>query len=315
MKISEIYIRDPFILAENEIYYLYGTRGETAWGEADGFDVFKSRDLENWEGPFEVFHNNGDFWADKNYWAPEVYKYQGAYYMLATFCKDNYWRGVQILKSDSPMGPFSPHSNRPLTPQGQWCIDGTLYVSQCGTPYMVFQRETRIIKKDSLEIVDDEMCAVELSDDLKIAVGEPFVLFAGSECPSWMKLIEACHVPSENRVLGDGRLINMKRLLVEGPFLYRTEDGRLIMTWASFSEKGYVAAVSESDSGELSGKWKHAEKPLFDGNGGHGMLFKDFDGNLYFTLHLPNSPPGLERPRIFKLDSEPSVCSGQIKNI
>ena len=31
MKFCDINIRDPFVLVENGRYYLYGTRGETAW--------------------------------------------------------------------------------------------------------------------------------------------------------------------------------------------------------------------------------------------------------------------------------------------
>jgi len=63
MKREEINIRDPFVLTRNGQYYLYGTRGTTCWGPADGFDVYVSRDLENWDGPFECFHNDGTFWA------------------------------------------------------------------------------------------------------------------------------------------------------------------------------------------------------------------------------------------------------------
>ncbi len=44
MKREEINIRDPFVLTRNGQYYLYGTRGATCWGPADGFDVYVSRD-------------------------------------------------------------------------------------------------------------------------------------------------------------------------------------------------------------------------------------------------------------------------------
>lgn len=73
MKNKEINIRDPFVLVHDGHYYLYGTRAKTCWGKADGFDCYVGTDLENWEGPFEVFHRPEGFWADKNYWAPEVH--------------------------------------------------------------------------------------------------------------------------------------------------------------------------------------------------------------------------------------------------
>ena len=71
MNTTDIVIRDPFILADGGRYYLYGTRSETAWGHGDGFDVYESSDLEDWTGPKEIFHRPDDFWADKEFWAPE----------------------------------------------------------------------------------------------------------------------------------------------------------------------------------------------------------------------------------------------------
>ena len=44
---EKVNIRDPYILLHEGIYYLYGTRSATCWGEADGFDCYKSEDLEN----------------------------------------------------------------------------------------------------------------------------------------------------------------------------------------------------------------------------------------------------------------------------
>ena len=134
MKRTEINIRDPFVLVHEGVYYLYGTRGATCWGPADGFDVYISRDLENWEGPHVCFHNDGTFWADRNYWAPEVYCYGGAFYMFASFKHPDVKRGTAVLKADSPMGPFRPHSDGCVTPRNWECLDGTLYVSKAGDP-------------------------------------------------------------------------------------------------------------------------------------------------------------------------------------
>ena len=42
---DQINIRDPFVLVHDGIYYLYGTRGPTCWGAADGFDVYTGQNL------------------------------------------------------------------------------------------------------------------------------------------------------------------------------------------------------------------------------------------------------------------------------
>ena len=101
---------------------MYGTRAETCWGAAEGFDCFKSKDLENWEGPFEIFHKPEDFWADRCFWAPECYEINGKYYLVATFGSEKH-KGIQILQSDTPDGTFQIMTETPLTPDDWNCID------------------------------------------------------------------------------------------------------------------------------------------------------------------------------------------------
>ena len=85
LSLSEIHLRDPFVLLVQDTYYLYGTRGATCWGPATGFDVYESRDLISWSDPQPCFENDGTFWADRNYWAPKVHVRDGKYYLFASF--------------------------------------------------------------------------------------------------------------------------------------------------------------------------------------------------------------------------------------
>jgi len=266
MKRTDINIRDPFVLVHEGAYYLYGTRGATCWGPADGFDVYVSRDLEEWDGPFVCFHNDGSFWADRNYWAPEVYHYQGAFYMFASFKHPDVKRGTAVLKADSPICPFRPHSDGCVTPRDWECLDGTLYVSKEGKPYMVFCHEW-------VQAGDGEVDAIPLTDDLKAPAGEPVLLFRASEA-KWCQLKH-----HSSGVVG---------CVTDGPFMWRTEDGTLLCLWASFSEGGYTEGVAVSDNGEIDGSFTQAE-PLFMDDGGHGMVFRALDGQLYLTLHSPNT--------------------------
>ena len=70
--------------------------------------------------------------------------------------------------SDSPKGPFRPVGNRPVTPEGWHCLDGTLYTDRKGAPWLVFCHEW-------LQVGDGQICAVPLSEDLSEAVGEPVI--------------------------------------------------------------------------------------------------------------------------------------------
>lgn len=280
MKNSEINIRDPFVLVDNGRYYLYGTRGATCWGPADGFDVYVGEDLENWEGPYVCFHNDGSFWADRNYWAPEVHMWQGKYYMFASFKNEHVRRGTAILEADSPLGPFRPHSRGCVTPANWECLDGTFYVAGDGTPYMVFCHEW-------LQAGDGEICALRLTDDLSEAAGEPRLLFRASEA-KW------CQVKHHSS--------GKSGCVTDGPFLWRTAAGKLECLWASFSEGGYTEGVAVSDNDEIDGHFQQAD-PLFMDDGGHGMVFRGLDGQLYLTLHSPNHRLQ-ERPFFHRLSEE-----------
>lgn len=273
MKTNEIHVRDPFVLPWEGKYYLYGTRGPTCWGLADGFDVYVGKDLENWEGPIEIFHNDGSFWADREYWAPEVHVIDGAFYMFASFHSPNRRRGTQILRAEKPTGPFVPISDGPVTPADWECLDGTFFQSKDGDPYLVFCHEW-------LQVHDGEVCAMKLTPDLKAAAGEPRVLFRASQAP-WV-------VPSVDK---DGN----KNYVTDGPWLHRCPDGRLMMLWSSHGKDGYAQAASYSDNGDITGNWTPAAEPIFGRDGGHGMIFRDFEGVQHLVLHAPNENP-YERP-------------------
>ena len=266
LQTCDINIRDPFVLFDRDTYYLYGTRGPTCWGKADGFDVYTSKDLKAWEGPIVCFHNDGSFWADRNYWAPEVYAWRGAYYMFASFKAEGVQRGTAILKAESPVGPFHPHSDGTVTPKVWACLDGTFTTDGEGKPWMVFCHEW-------VQIGNGEVCAMPLTDDLRASAGEPVCLFRAHDA-KWSKLI---HHSS-----------GMDGYVTDGPFFWRTASGRFECLWSSHSEDGYTLGVAVSRTGDLLGPYDQAE-PLFRRDGGHGMVFRTREGRIMLALHTPNT--------------------------
>ena len=172
MKITETRLRDPFIFTENGTYYLYGTRcnGPLGSAQGEGLDVYISTDLENWSEPIECFTRPADFWADRDFFAPEVHKWRGAYYMFASFRSLTHQRATHILKASNPLGPFLPVSDKPATPEDWSCLDGTLYIDEMDIPWIVFCHEWT-------QIHDGTICATQLTDDLTQTVGDPILLF------------------------------------------------------------------------------------------------------------------------------------------
>lgn len=271
---SLIRIRDPFILSvcSEQMYYLFGTTDSDPWfGRGEGFLVYNSTDLINWYGPRCAFTPTSDFWADTNYWAPEVYSYGRAYYMIASFRTEGKRRGVQILKAELPSGPYTPITEGPITPENWDCLDGTLYVEN-GTPWLVFSHEWT-------QIGDGAICCAALSVDLKKMISEPKLLFNASEA-KWS-------VPET----GDVVKKSGENYVTDGPFVYKAESGKLNMMWSSYSKYGYSIGIATSTSGSVTGPWIQMREPFFHEDGGHGMLFKTFEGKSKLAIHAPNVTP------------------------
>ena len=293
-KLDNTRMRDVCILVDEKTKTYYAISSGRAPSK-EGFKnssvrAFTSKDLVNWEGPHTIFQTPTNLWGDINItgiWAPEMHAYKGKYYLFLTFDTDSkfpeQWRnwrprvkrGSQVLVSDSPLGPFKPFQNRSTLPVDMMTLDGTLWVED-GVPYMVFAHEWVQIKDGTIDMV-------RLKDDLSETVGEPTRLFNGSDAV-WSKKNEdyGCHV-------------------TDGPYLFKSRNGKLFMIWSSFSTGGYTTGIAVSASGKLAGPWKQQTEPIFSADGGHGMLFNRFDGQLMMVLHSPNAG-GRERARLFEIE-------------
>ncbi len=285
LTLDQIPIRDPFILPvpEEGRYYLYGT----SWPlpQPAGFVTWHSPDLVHWTGP-QVIFRDPEGYRSKNHWAPEVYRYQGRYYLFGTFYEGEGGppRHTRVLVADSPAGPFTFHSPAGLPPRDWFTLDGGLFVED-DVPYLVFCHEW-------VQAVDGTICALPLTADLRAAAGEPVLLFRASEAP-WCPPAGA----DQHRV-------------TDGPFLHRTAAGELLMLWSSFGDGGYQLAVARSESGKLRGPWRQQETPIYRQDGGHGMLFRTFAGELLATFHQPNRGR-LERARLFRVTEQPGTLALQ----
>ena len=224
----------------------------------DSFYVYVSEDLENWAGPYTIYENDGSFWADSEYWAPEVYEKDGEYYFYGSMCgSSRETKGIVLFKSDDPVGPFEPVTGNTITPEDVDAIDATLY-EEDGTTYMVYCH------------VSDGIYAAPLNDTWDAFTGEPFKLFDVSEC-GWA--IAA---------FGD-------TLLNDGPCFYKTDSGKLVCLFSSMADNGYKMGYAVSSDGTLSGEWTcSTEQIQTETDGGHCMIFEDFDGNQVVAYHAPN---------------------------
>lgn len=270
VKRSDIHIRDPFILTDENNYYLLGTTGDDPWGKASTLNLYRSSDLEEFEslGCLVDYHALDGY---TNIWAPEIHKYNGKYYLIVSLFKESKGRGSIIFVSDSLTEKFVPLTGEYITPAGWGCLDATLFVYK-GKAFLCFSNEwTTAITGDG----DGSLYIAQLSEDLKKLVTVPKKIISGKY---------------------SGKAICVRNgdtagYIAEGPCLYM-QDEKIVLLWSTITETGYSVIKSVSNNG-VYGEFVF-DKFVFKDNGGHCMRFFDKNGKAHIVLHQPNETP-LER--------------------
>lgn len=286
--LDSIRLSDPCILADKKTatYYMTGTGGL----------LWKSKDLRKWTGPYRVAKTDPESWMGSRpmIWAAELHPYLGKYYYFATFTN----RGVNIdtvrgniinrrashvLVSDNPDGPYLPMEDSVYLPPDKPTLDGTFWVDKDGKPYMVYCYEWLQNWNGTIE-------KIELKPDLSGSVSEGKVLFRAFDSPWSRERDEAGHI-TPNKV-------------TDGPWLFKTQTGKLGMLWTSWVFDTYVQGVAYSESGTLDGPWVQEEEPITPPNFGHGMLFRTFDGKLLMSVHSHKNVNGryIRIPYLFEVN-------------
>lgn len=286
--LDSIRLSDPFILADNatHTYYMTGTGGL----------LWKSGDLKKWTGPYRMAKPDTTSWMGKNpmIWAAELHRYKGRYYYFATFTnrdvkidtvKGNVIerRACHVLVSDKPDGPYVPMKDSTYLPAGKPTLDATFWIDTDGKPYMIYCHEWLQNGNGTVE-------KIELKPDLSGTVGEGKVLFRASDSP-WSREKDSEGNDKPNKV-------------TDGPFVFRTQTGKLGMIWTSWVYDVYTQGVAYSASGTLDGPWVQEKEPITPPNFGHGMLFRNFEGKLLMAIHSHQSVNGrtVRIPHIFEAD-------------
>ena len=114
---------DPFVLYDEGTYYLYSTNDG-----ANGYIVYTSTDLVNWQARGYAMKKNGD--AQGSFWAPEVIRDGDTYYMVYTAQEH-----IGIATADSPLGPFKDKTGPLFEAKA---IDGHFFRDDDGKMYLYF---------------------------------------------------------------------------------------------------------------------------------------------------------------------------------
>jgi len=245
---------DPFIMLYNDTYYAYGTLAE------NGIAVFTSADLLHWKTPEGLTDglalNKKDVWADRWFWAPEVYHVNGKFYMY--YSADEH---ICVAVSDSPSGPFKQDVQKPMI-DGEKSIDNTLFIDDDGKPYLFFDRFN-----DGLNI-----WVAELQDnliDLKLETMHPCIHVSQPWEEVWPRVNEGSFVIKHN--------------------------GVYYMTYSANSYESPDYGIGFATATDIMGDWtKYENNPIYQNVGdlvgiGHSAMFTDKDGKLRIVFHAHHS--------------------------
>ena len=285
---ESVHLADPTIFYHEDTYYLYGT----VEGNADqGFLVYSSEDMKNWQGPLGAKEGfalkKEDVFGDKGFWAPQVFYHNQKFYMAYT-ANEN----IAIAESQSPLGPFTQAVKKPLdAPVKQ--IDPFIYKDEDGKIYLYHVRLRE----------GNRIYVAEMMEDLASIKEETLV-----ECiNAWDKW--------ENTVNAPWPVAEGSTVIKRGGLYY------LIYSANDFRNPDYAVgyAVSEHPLGpwkKYSGNPVLHQKDLNWPGTGHGDLFSDETGSLWYVFHTHFSEEvvGPRRTALIKAEfSQPDNSIPELK--
>lgn len=242
-------LADPTIYAEGDTYYMYGTGSPSDYG----FEVYTSRDLVNWEGPAGAKDGfaltKGDAFGTWGFWAPQVIKEGGKYYMIYTADEQ-----IAVAGSASPLGPFTNATGKALEADTRR-IDPFVLRASDGKTYLYH------VRLDG----ENRICCSSPSGDLLPVVS--------AEAGTWEDTADAdwrvCEGPTVIEYGGKYHLF------------YSANDFRNI-------DYAVGHAVADSPEGPWTKSPQPVisrhKLPGLNGTG-HGDIFTDMQGNLRYVFH------------------------------
>lgn len=251
---------DPFVLRDGGDYWMVDTN-EGGWHAVD-FDIWHSRDLVNWDGPYKIFRLRDTAWAKDMAWGPCLYQQDGLWYLC--YAAD---QAIGIAVSRDPRGPYRDIPGRPLIEKGAYGI-------QTIEPCLVADG------KDTYLVWGQGKCFIR-----RISLSPDGVRFTGGPvCLS----DEFYYQRSRDPAVFDVSLYN------ESPDIVRF-DGRWLMTWTCYDVRDVRYRVRYAWADDILGPYIQPLEDDYDnvllrGSGhvqgtGGSCCFTDEKGELYIAYH------------------------------
>lgn len=267
-------VSDPSIVTYDNRYYLYGTTHSDR-----GFGCWRSKDLINWEFQGFAFEKDDDMWTQNNLWAPQVVKYNDAFYMFFSASPEPHQGKdfrICVAKSPTPDGSFQLVKTR----LGEGLHDETYGMID---PYVFFDDDGRIYLYHSVCRTDatSEIWVVELTDKLTETKGEAVRCTRPEQ--EW-----------ENTRIDQG---GVGYLWNEAPAIIK-HKGTYYLLYSANAYFSKYYGIGYATANNPFGPWqKYENNPILSytdkvSGPGHCCLVETFEGELFAAYHRHKSMKG-----------------------
>lgn len=262
---------DSFILKDNDYYYLFFT------SPGDGIWMMQSENLSSWSEKIKIF-DNPDKKLFNEFYAPEVYKINGTYYMVFSGVWWNFEENIEeradlyVATTQSLSNNGSELNNKFTNYKkidlgmgaGSRNIDGNLLIDENENRYLYFKSE-----------IDRKIYVIKIDDNFN-RISEPKVILELNKNSPWEKY------------------------QLEGTYCFKNNGTYyLLYTSGAYANNTYMVGYATSSVPDNNFVKKTVSGPLIQGdntvNGiynsrgiygtGHPMIFKDEMNKMYCVYH------------------------------
>ena len=256
-KEEQIAFADPTIVRQGANYYLTGTTNTIP----QGFSMLVSKDLKNWTSTGPLLTEGPQVYGDKGFWAPQLYL-NGKTWQLAYTANEQ----VAVAESASLTGPFTQKQVKPVD-ASEKNIDPFIFTDDDGKTYLY---HVRFNNGNYLWVAayDKNTMSIDPST-LKQCLGNT---------EAWENTPDYPAAP-----------------IMEGPTVIK-HKGKYYLFYSAnhFMSRDYAVGYAVADS--PMGPWhkpannRIIHRSIVGENGsGHGDVFADKKGNLFYVYHVHNS--------------------------
>ena len=267
-KEEQIAFADPTIVRQGANYYLTGTTNTIP----QGFSMLVSKDLKNWTSAGPLLTEGSQVYDDKGFWAPQLYL-NGKTWQLAYTANEQ----VAVAESSSLTGPFTQKQVKPVD-ASEKNIDPFIFTDDDGKTYLY---HVRFNNGNYLWVAayDKNTMSIDPST-LKQCLGNT---------EAWENTPDYPAAP-----------------IMEGPTVIK-HKGKYYLFYSAnhFMSRDYAVGYAVADS--PMGPWhkpannRIIHRSIVGENGsGHGDVFADKKGNLFYVYHVHNSNHAVS-PRLTRI--------------